>query len=662
MSDPTYYVSAYLAPPGREAILHPLRHDHAVALWSVTDTTVELVSYWELERTSGQKHHDWPLYTPERARAVLATLLAEEGLGLDDVTEVWGTPGLGDTAELTEEAERHGLPVHALCHLFSAMLLDTDVFADEVIVGMAMDGGPDLALERGTPRHYYAGGVSKQGRVVFEPVESGGPLYLAAERLYGWEPGTLMALAGASEATIDADPAEIVAAETFFGGPQAHADARRVVGRLDELARATELRAVARGDGELTALEHRASAVMKVVQRATEIVARRNVARLLDTHGVDPSRASLALAGGFALNCPTNSYLMEEFGFRRLLAPPCPNDSGQALGIGLMTMAGRGLLPKRRFALPTAYAGSRPSDAADALAEFAGSVAGVEDFDADRFAADVEAGLVGWVQGRAELGPRALGHRSLLGDPRRRATKDRLNAVKSRQWWRPVAPIVLLEHVAEWFDGGRPSPYMLETFPVAAAHRAEVPAIAHLDGSARIQTLDRPDNELLHAGMTAFAARTGVPLLGNTSLNDRGEPIAATARQALNFCVRKQVPVLYLDGRRIALRPGDAPPAGPADRSAELFTGQQDARDAIWARWRADGYTDEMIYALVRSPELAVLARADPAGAARRIRVAAATGAARPGFDDLVAGYVAAFGPGSGFDGGRAGGRVGQTG
>ena len=261
------------------------------------------------------------------------------------------------------------------------------------------------------------------------------------------------------------------------------------------------------------------------------------------------------------------------------------------------------------------------------------------------------AGPVAWADGRAEVGPRALGHRSLLADPRRSATKDRLNEVKQRQWWRPVAPIVLEDQVGEWFDGGRRSPSMLETFAVRAERRDQVPAIAHLDGTARVQTLAPSDDEALYRAIQAFSATTGVPMLCNTSLNDKGEPIVATASQALNFCLRKGIGVAYLGGRRVALRPAGpglpALPDGPGERQGHLFAGQEPERDAIWHRWLDGGLGPEELYVLTRSPELH--ARARDAEGQRSLKAVAAVAARHGDFALHVKRYVEDWGPGSSF-------------
>lgn len=172
-----------------------------------------------------------------------------------------------------------------------------------------------------------------------------------------------------------------------------------------------------------------------------------------------------------------------------MVSPPCVNDAGQALGLGLLALHTRGILPSAEFKLAPAFHGPAIGDTAASIAELGESVRSVTAFDGATFTADVRNGPVAWMEGNAEIGPRALGHRSLLSDPTRIESKDRLNDCKRRQWWRPVAPVVLAEEAADWFELTGPSPYVLLTAEVRSDKLALIPAVTHLDGSARLQTL-----------------------------------------------------------------------------------------------------------------------------------------------------------------------------
>ena len=142
--------------------------------------------------------------------------------------------------------------------------------------------------------------------------------------------------------------------------------------------------------------------------------------------------------------------------------------------------------------------------------------------------------IVAWFQGRGEFGPRALGHRSLLADPRRPENLEKLNDIKGREQFRPVAPMVLAERAPEIFAGGPlPSPYMLFTHSVAREWQERIPAVVHVDGTARVQTVERAEEPLVARMLDAFEARTGVPVVVNTSLNTAGRPMVDSPRDAL---------------------------------------------------------------------------------------------------------------------------------
>ncbi len=604
--NPEYFLSCYISSPDSLSVLAP-RHDQNIALWRSDDSRVELIRVWEFERISGQKHHYWPLFTVEQYRRVLAELLATEGLSLDDVTTSWGTPGLPHHSAISLPAGAEDFPIHSLAHLYSGLLLDSDIFRSQTIIGMAVDGRPDFGLDQASKKYWYVGCVSHQGEVTFAPVESPAPIYDAATGEFHSEPGTLMALATACPTAIAFDTDAAVRSLELFGGRRVPLTdtipfVQAVISAAEAQLPKLDL------DDRFTAREHLQAAVMKVVQTACEIVMERNIERLLSSAAVDPRDAYLSLSGGFALNCPTNSFLLRRYAFKGLLAPPCANDSGQALGLGLLALVGTGQLPDGDFNLGTPYYGTPLNDVDSALEHFDGFIEDVEAFTDTQFVEDICRGPVVWADGAAEIGPRALGHRSILADPRSLRSKDQLNEWKNRQWWRPVAPIVLEEHTGEWFDEAAPSPYMLQTAYVQESKRHLVPAILHLDNSARHQTLTPEVNPLLCQAIDAFRRQTGVPMLCNTSLNEKGEPIVDTAAQALSFAVRKGVGVAYIAGRRVRLRT-DADgrvPAAPRRhaRRQELFAGQEDERDVIWDSWIQLGYSTTAMVLMSRSPEL----------------------------------------------------------
>jgi carbamoyltransferase len=248
-------------------------------------------------------------------------------------------------------------------------------------------------------------------------------------------------------------------------------------------------------------------------------------------HGRTGDR-ELTMAGGVALNCVANSYLAERGPFERIWVQPAAGDAGTALGAALHLANALG---DRVAPMPTAALGRGWTDAE--LAAWLTTAKVPHERPADLAAAVAEVladdGVVAWFQGRSEYGPRALGHRSLLANATRAANLERLNDVKGREQFRPVAPMVLAERAAELFEGPLPSPYMLFTHRVRPAWRGRIPAVVHVDGSARIQTVDRSDEPLVARMLDAVERRTGVPVVVNTSLNTAGRPMVDDPRDAL---------------------------------------------------------------------------------------------------------------------------------
>lgn len=247
---------------------------------------------------------------------------------------------------------------------------------------------------------------------------------------------------------------------------------------------------------------------------------------------------NLAFAGGCALNSAANGRIVRASGFERLHVPSAPADDGNALGCVLYERHCVRRQPRAPGPL-TPYLGS---DLDPVEIERAASVSGLRSrhiANPDELCAEVASllargDILGWMQGRAEFGPRALGHRSILADPRSPAMKDAINArVKFREDYRPLAPAILHEHGPAYFDPYEPSPYMERALPFRAEVRARVPAVVHVDGTGRLQSVERARAPLFHRLISAFHERTGIPLLVNTSLNVMGKPIVHSASDAL---------------------------------------------------------------------------------------------------------------------------------
>jgi carbamoyltransferase len=274
--------------------------------------------------------------------------------------------------------------------------------------------------------------------------------------------------------------------------------------------------------------------------------------------GLGENTGNLCLSGGTALNCPANGRIFREGPFRHVFVEPNCDDGGIATGAALHlyhNVVDCPLASNTVQANQTPFLGRRiTSDETKAALDTQGDAIVVEKPDefcvaVARLLADDK--VVAWFDGRSEVGPRALGHRSLLADARNVDNWRKLNEIKEREMWRPLAPLVLQEHAAAWFHGApEHSPYMLFTAQVCAR---EVPAITHVDKSARIQTVDRSCGQI-HAVLSSFHRQTGVPILINTSLNGRAEPIVETPEQALKFLISHSIDVLAMEGLLIRRR------------------------------------------------------------------------------------------------------------
>jgi carbamoyltransferase len=320
-------------------------------------------------------------------------------------------------------------------------------------------------------------------------------------------------------------------------------------------------------ESELTQREMDLAASVQVV---TEEVMLRMARHVHHETGME----NLCLAGGVALNCVGNGRLLREGPFKRLWIQPAAGDAGGALGVALTIyhkVLGNERRPRTLDAMKGSYLGPAFSD--DDIEAFLRDAGAVyeklsRDEMLERTAQDLaHEKVVGWLQGRMEFGPRSLGGRSILGDPRSRKMQSIMNLkIKFRESFRPFAPSVLREHVSDYFQLDVDSPYMLLVAPVNESRRipmtedqqrlfgieklnvprSDVPAITHIDYSARIQTVHAETNPLYHALLSRFHALTGCPVLVNTSFNVRGEPIVCTPKDAYLCFMRTEMDTLVL--------------------------------------------------------------------------------------------------------------------
>jgi carbamoyltransferase len=307
------------------------------------------------------------------------------------------------------------------------------------------------------------------------------------------------------------------------------------------------------------------------IQAVTEEV----ILRLTRSLAKETGERNLCLAGGVALNCVANGKVLRDGQFDEVWVQPAAGDAGGALGAALaayhMDFDAPRVVSNQLDGMAGAYLGPSYSQA-EIEARLAAAGAHFRCLDTEAvFEATVDAlvdgSAVGWFQGRMEFGPRALGNRSILGDPRNPAMQRSLNLrVKYRESFRPFAPAVMAEHCAEWFEHNRASPYMQFVADLKPERRremsddekalfgidklnvirSELPAVTHVDYSARLQTVHAETNARFHALLSRFKARTGCPVLVNTSFNVRGEPIVGTPEDAFRCFMGTEIEVLVV--------------------------------------------------------------------------------------------------------------------
>jgi carbamoyltransferase len=526
----------------------------------------EPIAFLEQERLSGNRRA-----IGESPAGAIAACLAEEDIDLGTVAEIavgWDVPALAEIEGahfdegmfmawlLGETGTRDRPPLrfvsHHVAHAASAFY--TSGLKEAAI--LVVDGrGESVAttMASGSP-----GGI--------EIVETWG-VHHSLGHLYGcaaawaglsiWGAGKLMGLAAYGTPSQPVPLAPSAGGYTIAGAPSADSPvasqlAQLRMGLMDGFRRQN----FPFGSGDpAEAMAHADFAAS--IQCALEGVLLHLAARARRETG----HSNLVLAGGVGLNCAANGKLIRSDIFDEVWIPPIPHDAGVSLGAALVAdRAGRGssTTPAR---LPHAFwapATERPD--ADAVADL---LPGVEvNGHSESELAEVvarhldEGKLVGWWQGRAEIGQRALGARSILCDPRKRQALVRANTVKGRESWRPLAPAVLTEHAGSVFGGLLPAAadFMLTAWPVREAARSQLPAAVHVDGSARPQVV-RPEQARYHDLIRAFHERTGVPAVINTSFNLAGKPIVLSAEDAIDTFLQSDLDVLVLDDL-VAVRSG----------------------------------------------------------------------------------------------------------
>lgn len=547
-----YYLSAFICINELSYLTNlGMRGDQNISLWYLDGNDVKLVHYWELERITGIKNHNQSFYNVDSAKRLINELLGQYNLQLSDMEGIWGTPQLSDNSDYSSLEEFPAISYHSLTHLFSAMLLNTDLFYGSKVLGLALDGGPDMVVDKKKDeKSYYSGCYVEYGKIIdVFPVCSPGPLWLTASTATGLREGTLMALEGATDGELCNLP--LVVTKPMDLGTVNRTE-EEVLEYISQVNKTFDNEDYINFDDRFSAEENKLSMLMKEINKKSREMIDEIIEDCIVRYRINPRETYLAMSGGFGLNCPTNSYIMNKYKFKGFMAPPCINDSGLSLGIALYMFYKK--LDRFNFLFKNAFYGNKDIMSSDDIKKMYGHyIRSISCFSPEDVVEDIVNEPVVWFYGSAEIGPRALGHRSILADPRNIESKNKLNEIKQRQWWRPVAPIILEEELDNWFENAYETPYMLHTFKLKKDKRMYAPAIEHLDLSCRVQSINKEQEPLLYQIIKKMNEEYKVPIICNTSLNDKGEPIIDTIDQTMNFALRKHIGIVYINELRIEL-------------------------------------------------------------------------------------------------------------
>jgi carbamoyltransferase len=408
---------------------------------------------------------------------------------------------------------------HHLAHALSSYVMsEFDEAAVLVVDGRGAEDSTTLWQARGNDLHLLER---------YKYPNSLGVFYAGITDMLGFQPFSdewkVMGLAAYGDPTCDLSPLLIAADGSY------RVEGWRFFGRTDaDRSRLAEVVGPRRNGEDL---EPKHQNLARSAQQACEQAMQELLQRIVQLTG---SR-NLCLAGGVALNSKANGELLRSGLIDHIYIQPAAGDDGAAIGAAYAVYQKLGLPFPRK---PIGHTNLGPSFS-NAEIEKVLSIYKLphsREPNVSRRAAELlaENRLIAWFQGRMEFGPRALGMRSILADPRYVENRDRVNAaVKFREGWRPFAPSILIERGAEYFDDFYPSPYMILTFWANRAKAHEIPAVVHVDGSARVQSVERSINPLYYDLIDAFGRLTGVPIVLNTSFNLKGDPIVCTPRDAI---------------------------------------------------------------------------------------------------------------------------------
>ena len=453
------------------------------------------------------------------------------------------------------------IPSHHLSHALSAYLASP--FEEAII--LVLDSGGNILSTKGEresewwkcereQHSYYVGrGTSCTliDRDFFEPFEAGiGELYRAFTKFLGWESYIYSGKTMALSAYGDDDRFRGVNL-FYFDGDRLKSKITNTplnpIEMLESFAIANEIDfGLRRNSSEPIDNIHQDIACY--IQKQAEMAITQKVIRLYRRTKIK----NLCIAGGVGLNCLINTKLLEETPIEKIFVQPAAGDQGQCLGNALYGLFNI-LNSKNRFTMETAYLGPSHSlsrrEIEREIRQNYSCLKTVNTEDILETASQLisQGKIIGWFQGRSEFGPRALGNRSILADPRFAESKNKLNTrIKNRESFLPLAPSVLEEFASQYFELSHSSPFMLFAPKVKPHKVQEIPAVVHIDATSRVQTVSRRDNPIFYDLIKRFYEKTGIPILLNTSLNPRGYPICETVTDALNLLINSELDYLVI--------------------------------------------------------------------------------------------------------------------
>lgn len=554
-----WYLSTFLAIDELSNLLDiHIRKNQNISLWKKSGNQVELIHYWELERISGIKHHGASFRSLAQAKELINDLLKAYHLRLEDINEIWGTPGLGRISISNDKK----LANHAFAHVFSN-LTNASLFRSHPMIHLSMYKSPDPIMDPDKNRwiDFYVGAVSINGKFVdFFPVCSPESLWAIVRRHYQIDENALLELGMRSRSQAyweDETTLEIFSDRSNERNEKLQYLARviRYVEGLSEQDAGVRFNFF---DSNFSERENKISMVVKIIHAQSCRMMERNIEQILDRFSLDPAETILSLSGDYNFNYISNSYLIDKYKFKQLVASPFVNDSGISMGIALWNFYNRIEIDQLQISLHHVFYGDDDPLLEDALKDFEEYIEHTSDYRSEMIVQDIIREPIIWFNGRAEIGQLAPGNRCILGDPRFEATKESINRMKLRERWHSISSIILDSQFDQWMSPSHPTPYMLHEYVIHSSCAQELSAITHKNKASKVQCISRSFNEDLYEVLLAYYQTTNLPILCCESIADANEPVVNSIRETLDFALRKGIRICYLNKKRITLKASNA--------------------------------------------------------------------------------------------------------